>query len=374
MLRALTSVTLGFFGGGGVVAIYGLLLGDAGYSPHLTGILIGAPAFSGALLRIPTSAWADKVGVRGIFMALCALGIMGMALTTVALMMDAPAWAFIILGIMSGCGLATFSLGAAQLGWSTPKERAGLVLGLYGGLAHLGPTFALMAIPLVQKYIDVAYVPSLWAAMSAVGLMIYAKFAHEPARPEAPPAHEEAADSSVGFATWVLSLGYFASFGVFVALCGWLPWLWEQEGQSASLATWFAFLAPLSRMPGGWLADRVDGVLLLILSSVVGAAGLFGLAMGGSWLWQLPMAIGLGVMMGAVFAVLPRLCSHNLGKASGLVGGLGATGGFILPPMLGWFAVPDALRTGLFVIAVLVVVTGALGGVLARQQRVEARG
>ena len=148
-VRLLAAVTLGFFGGGGVVAIYGLLLGDAGYSPTLTGWLIAGPAMTGALLRIPTSAMADRLGARRLFMGLAALGIAGMFATTASLRADLGPWALLGLGALSGCGLATFSLGAAQIGWGMPRERAGLALGLYGGLAHLGPSVALMLLPWV---------------------------------------------------------------------------------------------------------------------------------------------------------------------------------------------------------------------------------
>jgi NNP family nitrate/nitrite transporter-like MFS transporter len=354
-VRLLAAVTSGFFGGGGVVAIYGLLLGGAGYSPALTGWLIAGPAMTGALLRIPTSAMADRVGARRLFMALAALGVLGMFATTASLRAGLGPWPLLGLGALSGCGLATFSLGAAQIGWGTSAERAGLALGLYGGLAHLGPSVALMLLPWVIERVDASWVPAIWAAGSAVGLLIYAAFAYEPERPPRAAAGGGEVDGRV----WALALAYFASFGVFVALCGWLPWLFRTTGVGAGKALAFAFLAPTTRIFAGWLTDRWSGASVLAISSVLGAAAAIPLALGHHWAWQIPLAVGLGGMMGSSFGLLPEVAPRALGKASGLVGGLGATGGFVLPPLLGML-VTDALPSrGLGLVSLLAAVTAA---------------
>ena len=46
----------------------------------------------------------------------------------------------------------------------------------------------------------------------------------------------------------------------------------------------------------------------------------------------------MGVANAAVFKMLPKYVPHAVGGASGLVGGLGALGGFVIPPILGLFA------------------------------------
>lgn len=56
---------------------------------------------------------------------------------------------------------------------------------------------------------------------------------------------------------------------------------------------------------------------------------------------ELAIAIGMGFGNAAVFKLVPKYVPHAVGGASGWVGGLGALGGFILPPVLGLFA--DAL-------------------------------
>ncbi len=47
------------------------------------------------------------------------------------------------------------------------------------------------------------------------------------------------------------------------------------------------------------------------------------------------LAIGIGVTTAAVFQLLPMYVPEAVGGASGLVGGLGAFSGFVVPPLLG---------------------------------------
>ena len=49
------------------------------------------------------------------------------------------------------------------------------------------------------------------------------------------------------------------------------------------------------------------------------------------------MAIGMGICNAAVFKMMPLYVPQAVGGASGWVGGLGAFGGFAMPPILGYF-------------------------------------
>lgn len=57
------------------------------------------------------------------------------------------------------------------------------------------------------------------------------------------------------------------------------------------------------------------------------------------------MAFGMGVTNAAVFKMVPQAVPKAVGGASGWVGGLGAFGGFVLPPILA-FAVRDLGKAG----------------------------
>jgi NNP family nitrate/nitrite transporter-like MFS transporter len=49
------------------------------------------------------------------------------------------------------------------------------------------------------------------------------------------------------------------------------------------------------------------------------------------------LALGMGVANAAVFKLVPRFTPKAVGGAAGIIGGLGAFGGFALPPVLGLF-------------------------------------
>ena len=57
------------------------------------------------------------------------------------------------------------------------------------------------------------------------------------------------------------------------------------------------------------------------------------------------MAIGMGVTNAAVFKIVPQAVPQAVGGAAGWVGGLGAFGGFAIPPVLG-LAVRELGGTG----------------------------
>jgi NNP family nitrate/nitrite transporter-like MFS transporter len=50
---------------------------------------------------------------------------------------------------------------------------------------------------------------------------------------------------------------------------------------------------------------------------------------------EIIMAVGMGVANAAVFKLVPQAVPQAVGGASGWVGGLGAFGGFTIPPILG---------------------------------------
>ena len=52
---------------------------------------------------------------------------------------------------------------------------------------------------------------------------------------------------------------------------------------------------------------------------------------------EIIIALGMGMANAAVFKMVPKYSKEAVGGASGIVGGLGAFGGFALPPILAYF-------------------------------------
>jgi NNP family nitrate/nitrite transporter-like MFS transporter len=145
--------------------------------------------------------------------------------------------------------------------------------------------------------------------------------------------------------TWGLMVLYFTSFGGFLALTAWFPIYWINfHGMSIATAgilggAGFSLLAAIVRVFGGMIAERLGGELTALLSFclvllaalILTFSSRFAVALAA----ELLIAVGMGIANAAVFKMLPKYVPEAVGGATGLVGGLGALGGFIIPPFLG---------------------------------------
>lgn len=83
------------------------------------------------------------------------------------------------------------------------------------------------------------------------------------------------------------------------------------------------------------------------------------------------LAVGMGVAYAAVFQLVPTYVPEAVGGVSGLVGGLSAFGGFVVPPLLGVFVDlygTDGYATGFAVFVALALASVALAKRLYRQR------
>jgi NNP family nitrate/nitrite transporter-like MFS transporter len=162
--------------------------------------------------------------------------------------------------------------------------------------------------------------------------------------------------SARAWKTWAMVSIYFTTFGGFVALTAWLPTYWTGFfGLSAVMAGFltavFSILTSVLRVIGGVLSDKLreggeNTTILALLITMVGAivmvnADQYELAIPGIVL----LAFGMGVSNAGVFKIVPQAVPQAVGGAAGWVGGLGAFGGFVIPPVLA-FAVGDLGKRG----------------------------
>ena len=95
----------------------------------------------------------------------------------------------------------------------------------------------------------------------------------------------------------------------------------------------------LTRVLGGWFADRVGGITTLSVVFLIAIAGLFGLmahphSLATTLLFMLCFA-ALGAGNGATFQLVPLRWPVTTAVAGGMIGEIGALGGGILPNLLG---------------------------------------
>jgi len=409
--RGLIGATIGFFVGFAAVSLFGPLAHRfrdvMGLTPMMVAFLVATPALSGSLLRIPFGGWVDTTGGRRPFLVLLSLSLVGMVGlwgVIVAFYPDRLSISFypllLFLAALSGCGIATFSVGIGQVSYWFPQRNQGRALGTYAGLGNIAPGLFAFLLPITLATWGLAGSYLAWILLLAAGMLGYyltglnapffqlrrAGVSVDDARRVSAELGQEifpAGGVRDGLviaarrrATWALVFVYFTTFGGFIALTAWFPTYWMSfYGLSAGMAgLWTAVYsvgASLIRVPGGGLADRAGGENTAIGSLAVTVAGAllltlshsYALSIGGAVL----MAIGMGVANAAVFKLVPQLVGDAVGGAAGWVGGLGAFGGFAIPPVMGAFvsSMGEAgYANGFGVFIVLSLVSLILAGIL----------
>jgi NNP family nitrate/nitrite transporter-like MFS transporter len=382
----LWGATLGFFVGFAAVALFGptaMRFREAmDLSPTAVAFLVAMPALSGSLLRIPFAAWVDTTGGRKPFIVLLLLSLAGMAGLAFIVATRYPDRltpglypVLLFLGLLCGCGIATFSVGIGQVSYWFPQSRQGRSLAVYAGVGNLAPgTFSLL-LPFALQSLGLAGSYLAWLVFLAAGTALYIAlgrnawfFQLREGGLGSPEARERArglgqelfpagttADalriSARAWQTWALVGIYFATFGGFVALTAWLPTYWmsffSTTVVTAGLLTaMYSLLASVVRVVGGFAADNLQegGQNTTILALLIMLAGALIMTLATEFELAIPgvllLAIGMGVSNAAVFKIVPQVVPQAVGGAAGWVGGIGAFGGFVIPPMLG-FAVRD---------------------------------
>jgi len=376
--------TWGFFVGFAAVALYGPAAKYFQEQMHLgglaLGLLVAAPQLTGSLLRIPFGAWVDRVGGRLPMLTLFCMSLVGMwglvfILLTVKTLTNTAYPIIIMFGFLSGCSVASFSVGIPQVSYWHPQSRQGTVLGAYGGIGNLAPGIFTLLLPYAIAAWGLAISYFAWFTFLLIGTAIYAwlardayffqlrqqgfdsdasrRIAREKGQELFPNERvwQAVITAAEDTRTWGLVALYFVSFGGFLALTAWFPIYWinlhQMDVKSAAMlgGLGFSLVAAIVRVFGGMLSERFGGertAVLAFAAVLVGALVLtlvadFYQALGG----ELLIAIGMGVGNAAVFKMVPKYVPEAVGGAAGLVGGLGALGGFVIPPFLG--AVVDAL-------------------------------
>lgn len=377
----LWGATMGFFFGMAAVSLFGPTAKTLGAVMHLDpttiGFLVAIPSLSGSILRIPFGAWVDTTGGKRPFTILMLLAIVGIVGLTWIMNVHYPnnmdgmyPW-ILLFGLLAGCGVATFSVGISQASYWFPQREQGHATGLFGGVGTMAPgVFALLLPILIAKYgLDNSYIG--WMVFLIVGTVLYILIAknapyfqfrkkglsEDESKAEALKCGQELfpkgnvmqalSNSAKVPATWILTSLYFASFGGFLALTAWYHTYWGEFFGFSSIKAGvftaiFSILSAIIRAMSGSLADKLGGRRLCIIAMVMLGAAAFFMGFSHNFALSLILSIIIAAAMGinntAVFKMVPDYVPKAIGGASGWIGGLGAFGGFAIPPLMGFIA------------------------------------
>lgn len=362
------------------------------------GWLTAIAVLNGSIWRLLFGIWTDRFGGRVILALLVgATAIPAFLVSRVTAFNELMFYAFLV-----GMAGNAFSVGIAWNSAWFPRERQGFALGVFGAgnvgasvTKFIGP--ALIALVPVAGYAG-GWVPGGWrfvpflygCSCLVMAASIWALAPAEDRRPGAGRKMRELMKPLAQMRVWRFSLYYVVVFGAYVALSVWLPKYYVDVfkmslPKAALLTALFIFPASLLRPLGGWMADKFGArrimywvfgsmlLALLFLSAPHGHIVLYvpekyaangqletmRFVMGPALFTTLVFIVGCGMGIGkaAVYKYIPEYFPKDVGAVGGLVGLLGALGGFFLPPLfaytLAWTGIPQTTFFILFLITLV---------------------
>ncbi|OVE83606.1 MFS transporter [Natronolimnobius baerhuensis] len=280
---------------------------------------------------------------------------------------------FTVSRVIASLAGITFVIGIQHVAQWFEEENLGLAEGIFAGVGNAGAGLgAYFTLPRIfgEGYVGPLFDANWRAAFFYTGVIaillgiIYLVFGQAAKTDE----RRQASKQGVTFKQWlyiatrhgavVLSAAYVMTFGLEVAMNGWLGTYYREGfGQgdiviAATFAATFSIAAGLLRPLGGYISDVVarkemeilpwfDGryreqwtfaTMAFVALALVGmtAAGLTGniyLAVAAGFL----VGVGCAFSEGAIFAQVPAMFPNNSGTVAGVVGGIGTVGGSIYP-------------------------------------------
>lgn len=358
-------------------------------TPMQSGFLVAVPVLAASIVRVTLGNLFQSVNGRR-------LALLGISLSSI------PAWILLlplvpnytlllVLGGLLGVGGASFAIALPMAGSSYPPRVQGLVLGLAAagniGAVVDGFLFPTLAQNWGWQHATIAALPLL--ALTAVLVALWAE--------DRSPKSGSAVRAFMGFGvsllgiialvlavnagvfgsgksgqlllpllgatialavlprkylavlrerdTWVVMLVYSITFGGFVGMSSYVSLLLTTQYQLSKVdaglvMAGLSFTGAMVRPIGGWIADRLSGVrvLLVLLAAISLFNFIFAVLMppllGGIAL-LIALYLGFGLGNGATFQLVPHRWKGKTGVMTGIIGAAGGIGGFYLPVVMG---------------------------------------
>ncbi|KPV60175.1 major facilitator transporter [Paenibacillus sp. A3] len=303
--------------------------------------LVALPTLGGSVLRLVLGYLTDKIGPK-------LTGQIGLGITLVPLWWG---WQFAdtigemyAIALLLGIAGASFAAALPLASRWYPPQYQGLAMGI-AGAGNSGTIFAtLFANRIAQYYGDWHVVFGIAMIPIALTLIVFSILAKDSPNQPAPKKLADYGKVLKQRDSWLFCLLYGVTFGGFVGLSTYLTIFFNTEyGLSPVKAADFTTLCVIGgsffRPVGGWLADKIGGIRMLMgLYGVVallmaGISTLPPLAVTTALLFTAMMCLGMG--NGSVFQLVPQRFREEIGIVTGIVGAAGGLGGFFLPKILG---------------------------------------
>jgi NNP family nitrate/nitrite transporter-like MFS transporter len=353
--------------------------------------LTAVPILNGSIWRLATGIWADKFGGKRVMMTILLIT----ALPVFYLSQVKSVTALFVCAFLIGIAGNAFSAGIAWNNAWYEHKHLGFALGVFGA-GNVGASVTKFIGPAVIASTSGAVffgglvtggwrvVPVIYTALILiVVLSIYLFAPKQDRKPNGTRSFISELEPLKEIRVWRFSLYYVAVFGAYVALSSILPKYYEDRfgvdlWKAALLTALFIFPASLLRPFGGALSDRYGArrimywtfTLMLITSGLLMMPNGFitidvlktksesGTLEVMPWhLGILPFTVvlvllgcSMGIGKAAVYKHIPEYFPHHVGAVGGLVGMLGALGGFFMLPLFGYVKAFTGLPTSPFIV------------------------
>ena len=364
---------------------------EFGLSDSQLAWLSAVAILNGSIWRLFLGILADRIGGKRVTVAM--LFITAIPSYLLAHMELSYNW-LLILAFLIGIAGNLFSVGIAWNSHWFERKHQGFALGVFGAgnigaslTKFIGP--ALIAGTVGGSYLG-GIIPGGWRFVPALYsiLLVITAIATMLLTPSDSANVQMARPLKEMFIplryvqVWRFSFYYFIVFGAYVALASWMPKYYVSvyglELRDAALLTaLFIFPASLLRPVGGQLSDRIGARRLMYATYIAMALALLLLAAPFGYIVLntpsgpkevLPYHLGvvpftgllfivgcsMGIGKAAVYKHIPEYFPKDIGAVGGLVGTLGALGGFFLPPLFvivgHWTGLPQSTFVVLFLL------------------------
>ncbi|NBD26831.1 nitrate/nitrite transporter [Paenibacillus glycinis] len=303
--------------------------------------LVALPVLGGSVLRLVLGYLTDVIGPKR-------TGQIGLILTMVPLIWG---WKFVdslnelyIVALMLGIAGASFAAALPLASRWYPPKYQGLAMGI-AGAGNSGTVFStLFANRIAQHFGTWHVVFGLALIPIALVFVAFTVLAKDSPNQPAPRKLSDYGSVLKQRDTWMFCIFYGVTFGGFVGMSNYLTIFFNtQYGLSPVRAADFTTLCVIAgsffRPVGGWLADRIGGIrMLMLLYGIVAVmmaciSSLPALPVMLVLLFVGMMALGMG--NGSVFQLVPLRFRNEIGIVTGIVGAAGGLGGYFLPKVLG---------------------------------------
>lgn len=377
----LTLSTIGFTLMFAVWLMFGVLgipiRDEFGLTPVQLSWIAAVAILNGSIWRLFAGIATDRYGGRRVFTAMLAFTVIPAFLVSRATSYEQ----LLVFAFLVGFAGNSFSVGIAWDSAWYPKNRQGFALGVFGA-GNVGASVTKLIGPELIALVPAAgylggFVPGGWRFipfMYAVLLLVMAvtmwlftpRHDHRPAEGR---SLREMLQPLKRVEVWRFSLYYVVVFGAYVALAAWMPRYYVDVygvslAEAGLLTALFIFPASLLRPVGGYFSDRFGarkvmyvsfgtllfatlilaappGHIVLNVAKDVDPSGFRDVLHFNMTLWPFTVFLvlvgaAMGIGKAAVYKYIPDYFPNDVGAVGGLVGMLGALGGFFLPPLFAY--------------------------------------